>query len=113
MPQQSIDAAKAAIAAAQNAKAGQYAQAELANAETALRSALEQQRTKNVFQAKSFAGAAKTQAEAALRIAQQRQTAAPTAAPGAQAPGATPPKPATTATPPPTPGSPKAKGGKK
>ncbi len=99
MPQQSIDAAKAAIAAAQNAKAGQYASVEFNQAESLLKSAIAQQQAKNAFEAKSFANRAKEKAEAALQMAKQKSSApSPATAPQATT---TQPKP-TTQTPPPT-----------
>jgi len=111
MPQQSIDAAKAAIAAAQNAKAGQYASIELNQAESLLKNALAQQQANNAFQAKAFASQAKERAEAALRIARQKASTAPPAT-GPQATSTAPPKP-TTSTAPPTTATQKPKGGKK
>jgi Domain of unknown function (DUF4398) len=112
MPQQSIDAAKTAVAAAQNAKAGQYASAEFNQAESLLKNAISQQQMKNDFQAKAFANQAKGKAEAALRIAQQKASTPP-AATGPQAPATTPPKPTTQTPPPPPAGTQKPKGNKK
>lgn len=111
MPQQSIDAAKAAIAAAQNAKAGQYASVEFNQAESLLKSAIAQQQSSNAFQAKSFATQAKEKAEAALRITRQKASAPP-AATGSQT-TTTPPKPTPQTPPPPAAGTQKVKGGKK
>lgn len=112
MPQQSIDAAKTAVTAAQNAKAGQYAFAEFNQAESLLKNAISQQQMKNDFQAKAFANQAKGKAEAALRIAQQK-AATPPPAIVPQATTTTPPK-ATTQTPPPlAAGTQKPKGNKK
>jgi hypothetical protein len=114
MPQQSIDAAKAAVAAAQNAKAGQYASAEFNQAESLLKNAISQQQMNNAFQAKAFANQAKGKAEAALRIAQQKASTPPPAT-VPQATTTTPPKATTQTPPPPAPGpqKPKGKGGKK
>lgn len=93
MPQQAIDVAKAAITAAQSAKAAQYASAELAKAQSLLNDAIAELQKNNVFQAKSVAVQAMTQAEGALRIAQQRQKPATPASP--VAPPATAAKPST------------------
>jgi len=110
MPQQAIDAAKTAVAAAQNAKAAQYASAELLKAQSHLNSAIAEQQMNNVFQAKSFAVEARTQAEAAMRISQQRQQSGAPQTP--VAPPATAAKPSTpTASV--TPTTPKIKGGRK
>jgi hypothetical protein len=111
MPQQSIDAAKAAIAAAQNAKAGQYASTELTQAESLLKDAVAQQQAKNAFRAKSFANQAKDRAEAAVRIARLKASPAPPVT-GPQATSTPPPKP-TTSTAPPTAATQQPKGGKK
>jgi hypothetical protein len=112
MPQQSIDAAKTAVAAAQNAKAGQYASAEFNQAESLLKNAISQQQMKNDFQAKAFANQAKGKAEAALRIAQQKASTPPPAT-GPQAPATTPPKSTTQTPPAPPAGTQKPKGNKK
>ena len=109
MPQQSIDAAKAAVAAAQNAKAGQYASAEFNQAESLLKNAINQQQMNNAFQAKAFANQAKGKAEAALRIAQQKASTPPPAT-VPQATTTTPPKATTQTPPPPAPGPQKPKG---
>jgi hypothetical protein len=80
MPQQSIDAAKAAISAAQNAGASQFAQAELTKAQGLLNGAISQMQAKNIFQAKSLAEQAKAVAELALKNSQQKKAPAPTSA---------------------------------
>jgi hypothetical protein len=77
MPQQIIDTAKAVIAEAKKANAAQYAQQELADAESALQNALEQLTKRNDFQARSFAARAKERAEAALQRARTKQPSAP------------------------------------
>ena len=84
MPQQAINAAKAAIAAAQNANATQFASAEFSKAQLLLNTAIAELQKNNTFQAKSVAAQAMTQAEGALRIAQQRQKPATPATPVAQ-----------------------------
>jgi hypothetical protein len=111
MPQQAINAAQAAITAAQNAKAAQFASAEFSKAQTLLNTAIAEQQKNNTFQAKSTAAQAMTQAEAALRVAQQRQKpatpATPVVSPGTAAKPSTPP-PVVAA-----PGTPKMKNGRK
>jgi len=77
MPQQTIDTAKAVIAEAKKANAAQYAQQELADAESALQNALDQLTKHNDFEARSFAARAKERAEAALQRARTKQPSAP------------------------------------
>jgi hypothetical protein len=95
MPQQAIDAAKAAITAAQNGKAAQFASTEFSKAQSLLNTAIAELQKNNTFQAKSVAAQAKTQAESALHIAQQRQKpatpATPVAPPSTAARPSTPP----------------------
>ncbi|MCX6143919.1 MAG: DUF4398 domain-containing protein [Ignavibacteriales bacterium] len=104
MPQGTIDAAKAAIAEAKKINVAPYAQEELAQAESALQTALDQFGKHNEFEARSFATRAKERAEAALQKAREKQSATPVSTPSTPAAGTavkpvTPPSPSATAVP--------------
>jgi len=92
MPQQTINEAKLAITAAQNARATEFAKQELSQAESALKTAIDQLNAQNAIQAKAFAARAKSLAqEAARKALEQKNSPAvtqPAKAEAAQKPGA-------------------------
>jgi hypothetical protein len=71
-PKQAIEAAETPLTLARHAKAEEYARLELAKAELALQSALEQAGPHAALKTKALAVRAKELAEAALRVALEK-----------------------------------------